>query len=387
MSDVKLSPSGLKIVADENIPGVEQMFESIGAIPVISIERVDGRRLAAEQVEDADVLLVRSVTKVDKKLLANSAVKFVGSATIGTDHLDKSFLKAQGIHYCSAPGCNADAVVEYDLCCLSLLLEGGIAALADKTVAIVGVGNVGSRLAERLSRIGVKSLLLNDPPRAQTEEGFSDLSECFAQADIVALHTPLTKEGRWPSHHLVTKGLLDTLKPNAVLINAGRGPAINEQDLLAFLTERSDVKTAIDVWEYEPQINPELAALVDIATPHIAGYTLEGKVRGTYMLKAALCAWLKQPFTQLLTDYLPEPAIQELVLSERAQIDSVMKAIYDPYADDRRFRASLTQSDQPIAFDKLRKLYPERREFYSLTYSGSVTVELKKQLASLGFSH
>ena len=378
-----MSQKSISIIADENIPGVEQMFQ-VGAN--VSITKVDGRRVTAAQVRDADVLLVRSVTKVNEALLAGSKVRFVGSATIGTDHLDKAYLAANDIYYCSAPGCNADAVVEYVLCCLSTLLDEGVSSLKTKTVAVVGVGNVGGRLVKRLQRLGVKNILLNDPLRAQKEAGFSDLEDCFEQADIIAMHTPLTKDGEHPSYHLVTERLLAKLKPEAVLINAGRGPAIKEQDLLAFLKARCDVKTVMDVWEHEPLINSELAALVDIATPHIAGYSLEGKVRGTYMLRCALSQWLGESFEQPLTQFLPLPALNAISLSQRATIADVMRVIYDPSAVDKRFRKSLCAPDQPLAFDKLRKSYPERREFYSLNILSGSDIVIDTELHKLGFS-
>ncbi len=375
----------LSIVADENIPAVEQMFQ-VSDDTNVSITKVDGRRLSAEQVRDADVLLVRSVTQVNETLLAGSKVRFVGSATIGTDHLDKGYLDENQIHYCSAPGCNADAVVEYVLSCLSTLLDEGVAALKTKTVAIVGVGNVGGRLAQRLTRLGTKAVLLNDPLRAQNESGFSSLQNCFEQADVIAMHTPLTKEGEYPSYHLVTAELLATLKPGAVLINAGRGPAIKELDLLDFLKQRKDVKTVMDVWEHEPVINKELADLVDIATPHIAGYSLEGKVRGTYMLKCALSKWLGKEFDEPLNQFLPQPALKGVILSQRASLDNVIQSVYDTSADDKRFRKSLTSSDQALAFDQLRKKYPERREFYSLEVTSDEALPISGELEKLGFN-
>lgn len=377
---------GLTIVADENIPAVEDMFQQHSAQLPVKIIRADGRRLSAEQVKNADVLLVRSVTKVNESLLAGSKVRFVGSATIGTDHLDKDYLQSHGIEYCSAPGCNADAVVEYVVSCLSHLLEGGISELKSKTIAVIGVGNVGGRLVKRLNDFGVESVMLNDPFRAKTESGFSTLQDCFASADIIAMHTPLTTTGEFPTRHLVTSELLSQLKPNAILINAGRGPAIKEQDLLACLKRRPDLKTVMDVWEHEPKIDSQLAQLVDIATPHIAGYSLEGKVRGTYMLKCALSEWLKQEFTATLNHFLPKPELSELVVSDRASIDQIIRVIYDPFADDRRFRRSLACENQPYEFDQLRKNYPERREFYSLCIDAKRSQPLEHALQNIGFT-
>ena len=376
-----MKPFELKIVADENIPAVEQMFARFG-----SVTRVDGRSLSPEQLVDVDVLLVRSVTQVNQQLLANSPVKFVGSATIGTDHVDKNYLNSSNIQFASAPGCNADAVVEYDLSCIMQLLQQTNESLADKVVAIVGVGNVGSRLARRLQEIGVKQLILNDPPRAEHESGFSDIRCVLETADIIALHTPLIKEGPWPTEHLLGSAELYMLKPGAILLNAGRGAAIKGDDLLAFLRKRDDVRTVLDVWEHEPAVNSELAAMVSIATPHIAGYSLEGKLRGTFMLKQALAEFLQIPSDESLQQFLPEPAISSVQLTDQADAVAVINLLYDPYRDDRALRATLQSPDQRREFDLLRKNYPIRREFCSLSIGGSISDSKKTKILQLGFS-
>ncbi|MFT5707788.1 MAG: erythronate-4-phosphate dehydrogenase [Oceanospirillaceae bacterium] len=369
----------LSILADENIPKVNEIFSQFG-----SIKRVDGRSLSADQLTGIDVLLVRSVTKVDKHLLEGSSVKFVGSATIGTDHIDKHYLQEKGITFSNAPGCNADSVVEYDLCCLSQILAMKNESLIDKTIAIIGVGNVGRKLQQRLEAIGVKKLLLNDPPRAQQESGFSELEFCFKNADIIAMHTPLIKDGAWPTHHLVTIDELKLLKPNAIILNAGRGPAIKAADLLAFLKQRTDIRAVLDVWEHEPSVDKKLADLVAIATSHIAGYSLEGKVRGTYMLKLAFCQLLNIEAKDSLDHYLPTPAITSIELTESIDATGIMKLVYDPFVDDRALRATLSETDQPQKFDLLRKHYPIRREFSALKVSTN-NAEQHSLLANTGF--
>lgn len=371
----------LSIVADENIPAVEEMFANYG-----SIKRVDGRTLSAQDLKGVDVLLVRSVTKVNQQLLANSAVKFVGSATIGVDHIDQVYLNDYKIQFTSAPGCNADAVVEYDISCINELLSQSGELLVNKTVAIIGVGNVGSRLAKRLSAIGVKSLLLNDPVRAQTESGFRPLEYCLRNADIIAMHTPLVTDGQWPTKHLVAREQLQWLKPDSILLNAGRGAAIKADDLLAFLSVRKDIKTVLDVWEHEPIIDTALADCIDIATPHIAGYTLEGKMRGTYMLKQAFCQWMNIEIDDALEDYLPIASVNSVEMTARGKPEQLIKLIYDPYNDDRALRKTLKISDQAVKFDMLRKQYPERREFYSLQIKGSIDKAMKQQFVNYGFS-
>jgi len=371
----------LSIVADENMPMVDEMFEGLA-----TISKVDGRTLTAKQLVAADILLVRSVTKVDEALLAGSRVKFVGSATIGTDHIDLDYLRQQNIAFSSAPGCNAQAVVEYDICCLSLLLNEKSEKLQDKSVAIIGVGNVGQRLADRLKKIGVKKIYLNDPPRAIKESGFSDLDECLNNADIVAMHTPLVTTGAHPTHHLIKLKELNKLKENAILLNAGRGAAIKGDDLLSFLQQRDDVKTVLDVWEHEPQVDVNLAEKINIATQHIAGHSLEGKVRGTFMLKQALCKWLQSDVKESLEHYLPKPAIENINVNNDVKDLAIMALMYDPFKDDRRFRASLVLENQAKQFDLLRKNYPIRREFNSLKITGELSDQRRQEIKQLGFN-
>jgi len=374
-----VSHKKLSIVADENIPYAQQMFAQYG-----DIRQVNGRTLKAEQLAGADVLLVRSVTKVTAALLAGSAIKFVGSATIGTDHIDQEYLQQQGIVFSSAPGCNANAVVEYDISCLSELLAQSAERLIDKTVAIIGVGNVGQRLADRLTAMGVK-VLRNDPPRAQHESGFHTLEYVLKNADIITMHTPLVKSGPYPSVHLLKAEQLALLKQGAILLNAGRGPTINNTDLLDFLKRRSDVRTVLDVWEHEPKVDKALADLVTIATPHIAGYSLEGRAMGTFMLKEALCRWLGESNQTAFADFLPLPEVANLELNKVFNPLSIIGLVYDPFSDDRAFRATLGHSEQPIAFDLLRKNYPMRREFNSLTLTSNDLSDLG-YMDKLGFS-
>jgi len=369
----------LSIVADENMPYVEQMFAQYG-----DIKKVNGRTLNAQQLVGVDVLLVRSVTQVNEQLLAQSSIKFVGSATIGTDHIDKDYLGRSDISFASAPGCNANAVVEYDISCFCHLLSQSNESLIDKTVAIIGVGNVGQRLARRLGEMGVK-VLLNDPPRAMHESGFHDLEYVLKQADIVALHTPLVKSGPHPSVHLLKSAELAMLKQGAILLNAGRGPTINNQDLLTFLKQRTDVRTVLDVWEHEPKVDPELAGLVSIATPHIAGYSLEGRSMGTYMLKEALCQWLGKPNLTQLEDFLPLPDKANLTLNKEFNPLAIISLVYDPFRDDESLRTTLEHSDQPTEFDLLRKNYPIRREFRSLKLHAENDSDLA-YMSKLGFS-
>ncbi|MBY4678109.1 4-phosphoerythronate dehydrogenase PdxB [Marinobacterium arenosum] len=370
----------LLIVADENMPAVEQMFGHLG-----TVRRLPGRTLSATQVADADLLLVRSVSRVDGGLLAGSKVRFVGTATIGTDHVDQAWLAGQGIAFSAAPGCNADAVVDYVLSSLSHLAAERGFSLADKTVGIVGVGNVGGRLQARLQALGIK-VLLNDPPRAEHEPGFVSLEQLIAEADILCLHTPLTRGGDYPTHHLFDAERLAQLKPGAILLNAGRGPVIDNRALLARLDARQDLTLVLDVWEHEPVVDRALAAHCAIATPHIAGYSLDGKIRGTYMLYQAWCRSQGRQPEQPLAHYLPPAPVSLLALGEQADTLDPVRLCYDPYRDDRALRQTLHLPPQARAeaFDRLRKQYPVRREFSTLNLRGGDAAQ-RQWLAGLGF--
>jgi erythronate-4-phosphate dehydrogenase len=384
-----LKSSHLNIIADENIPSLQPLLGSLGTIRTLA-----GRSMTAADLAQADVLLVRSITRVDRALLEGTPVRFVGTATIGTDHVDQDYLRERGIVFSSAPGCNADAVVEYVLTVLyNLAAEQGF-ALRDKTVGIIGVGNVGSRLQYRLQRLGVR-LLLNDPPRqaqqhgqaGATAETFVSLDTVLDEADILCLHTPLVSDGPYPTQHLLGRPELARLRRGAILLNAGRGAAIEGAALLDTAQARPDLTLVLDVWEHEPVVDPALAPLVRIGSPHIAGYTLDGKIRGTHMLYQALCRHLGLPQAAPLQDFLPASPVPRVVAGAGLTPLELMRLLYDPYRDDRALRATLDLSpvERGRAFDRLRKEYPVRREFDTLTVSGCLEPSLAEELGALGF--
>lgn len=372
----------LNIVADENIPALEPLFGRFG-----NITRLPGRNMQAADLVGADLLLVRSITQVNEALLSDSPVRFVGTATIGTDHIDQGYLRQRGIAFSSAPGCNADAVAEYVISCLLLVAAEQGFDLRSKVVGIVGVGNVGSRLQQRLQRLGIR-LLLNDPPRARRgDSGLVELADLLSQADIVCLHTPLTRDTDYPTRHLLNPANLPLLKPGAILLNAGRGPVIDNQGLLAWHRQRDDITLLLDVWEQEPRVDPRLAARARIGSPHIAGYSYDGKLRGTWMLYRAFCASQGIAADIPFTDLLPEDTAPQLILKGDETLTDIVHQIYHPGADDRRFRDTLQDPDtQPAKFDQLRKQYPVRREFASARLSGTKpSASLKSELQAVGF--
>ncbi|MBC3382579.1 4-phosphoerythronate dehydrogenase PdxB [Pseudomonas sp. SWRI179] len=355
------------IVADENIPLLDAFFQGFG-----EIRRVPGRGIDRTMVEQADVLLVRSVSQVNRALLEGSKVRFVGTCTIGTDHLDLDYLAEAGIHWASAPGCNARGVVDYVLGSLMTLAEIEGVALAQRTFGVVGAGQVGGRLIELLKGLGW-TVKVCDPPRQAAEGGdYVSLEQIIEQCDVISLHTPLTRDGEQPTWHLFDEARLNQLKPGTWLINAARGPVIDNAALREVLLEREDLQAVLDVWEQEPTVDVDLADLCVIATPHIAGYSLDGRQRGTAQIYQALCAFLEQPVEVRLSDLLPRPWLGGITLDAATDpawaLAALCRSVYDPRGDDANFRRSLvgTASEQRSAFDALRKHYPPRREIDSL---------------------
>lgn len=366
----------LNILADENMPKVEAIFGQFG-----EVKRLPGREMTAADLADTDLLLVRSVTQVNQTLLDSSPVRFVGTATIGMDHIDQPYLQQRNIGFSNAPGCNADAVVDYVLSVIFLQAREQGFDPADRVYGIVGVGNVGGRLYQRLTDLGYQ-VLRNDPPRAEREPGFVDLDQLLEQADCLCLHTPLTREGVYPTQHLFAAPELAKLKPGTLLINAGRGPVIDNQALLARLSAEPDLTVALDVWEYEPAVSAELAKHCVQVSPHIAGYSLDGKIRGTFMLYQAFCQHLSIAPELTLEAFLPE--MPHATFAEGDDPLDLMLSVYDPRVDDQLLRETLhlPETEQKQAFDQLRKHYRLRREFSALKVAAT---EQQSQLRALGF--
>ncbi|QXI42029.1 4-phosphoerythronate dehydrogenase PdxB [Pseudomonas wayambapalatensis] len=351
------------IVADENIPLLDAFFAGFG-----EIRRYPGRAIDAACVRDADLLLVRSVTRVDRQLLEGSKVRFVGTCTIGTDHLDLDYFALAGIHWSSAPGCNARGVVDYVLGSLLTLAELDGVELPKRVYGVVGAGEVGGRLVRVLRGLGWR-VLVCDPLRAASEEGdFVSLDTLLEQCDTISLHTPLQRGGEHPTWHLLGAQQLARLRPGAWLINASRGPVVDNDALRELLLHREDVHAVLDVWEGEPQVDLALADLCTLATPHIAGYSLDGKQRGTAQIYQAFCRSQGLPEQVQLADLLPSPALARLDFDASADpawaLATLCRAVYDPRRDDADFRRSLSEdpTEQRAAFDLLRKQYPVRRE-------------------------
>lgn len=335
---------------------------------------MSGRAISAVSVRDADVLLVRSVTRVDPNLLAGSRVQFVGSATIGTDHIDKPHLAQHDIAFAHAPGSNADSVVEYVMASLLHLAVQKNEPLRGKTVGIVGCGNIGSRLAQRLPAFGLR-VLRNDPPladQAGDAARYVSLDQILEEAEIITLHVPLTHTGRYPTNHLFDEALLACLPSHVWLLNTCRGPVVDNVALRKRQMSSPLAALVLDVWENEPALDMALLNLVDLGTPHIAGYSYDGKVTGTVMLYKALIKHLEQPphwnpasiYAPTSEDDLsltPPPAR----LPEHAWLHHLVSQMYPIQEDDQRLRnlCPLAPENQGPYFTQLRKSYPRRRSF------------------------
>lgn len=365
----------LHIVADENIPLVTDLFGSLGSVHILS-----GRDMTPNTVRDADVLLVRSVTRVDAALLDDSAVRFVGSATSGLDHIDTGYLRQRGIPFASAPGSNADSVVEYVLATLLYLAVNRGEILGDKTLGIVGCGRIGSRLATRAAALGM-TVLLCDPPLAEeddpvgTARNYLPLDTLIEQADVLTFHVPLVREGPHRTWHMIGRDELTALRPGAWLINTSRGAVFDNKALLEILqhAERRPAAVALDVWEGEPVPSAALLRCVDIATPHIAGYSYDGKVAGAYMLRDAMASLpgMHLPVVEGVADEVygsaePLPVCaSDPVLPATDWLHHLVQSMYDVWRDDCRMRRSWPDSDETAAlrFRQLRLTYPRRRTF------------------------
>ncbi|MDZ7625283.1 MAG: 4-phosphoerythronate dehydrogenase [Ignavibacteriaceae bacterium] len=355
----------MNLIVDENIAFAQEAFSHFGKVIL-----VDGRTLTNKAVKDADVLIIRSITRVDEELLNKSKVRFVGTATIGTDHIDLDYLQSKNISFADAKGCNADSVAEYVFTALLKVASEKKLSLKNKTIGVVGIGNIGSRVVRLAESLGMK-VLKNDPPleRKAIGKNYVSLDEIL-KADIITLHVPLSFEGVDKTFHLLNENNLKMIGENAIIINTSRGAVIDNTSLLNE-TIRKNFNLILDVWEEEPLVNINLLAKTKIATPHIAGYSYEGKVNGTKIIYDALCK-----FTNTKPEWSPElPPINRKDLqlsagkSDEEKLYKLFSSIYKIEEDDARLReiSNYKLNEQAGYFDLLRKTYPVRREFSNFT--------------------
>jgi len=347
----------MKIVADENLAFTEYFFSEFG-----EIHQAAGRSLSHQDVEYADVLLVRSVTKVNEQLIEDTALKFLGSATIGTDHLDIPALEKYQISWSNAAGCNAQAVAEYVITALLHLTPELIEQNKTFTLGIIGLGNVGSRLAYMATLLGW-NVIGYDPFVRHNDIQQVELEELLKSSDAITTHVPLTKFGNYPTYHLINAETLAMMKDNAVLINSARGAVVEEAALIADI-QQTERRVVLDVFEHEPEISQQLIDLVKIVTPHIAGYSLEGKARGTQMIYEAFCKTFDYPAHKKFETQLPACEQYFYGNNIKQTLKKYLSEIYNIQRDDKNLRDCLKDGkiDQK-AFDYLRKTYPLRREW------------------------
>lgn len=383
----------MKIICATNMPFALEAFSTLGETLVL-----EGRHIKAADVRDAEILALRSTTKVNRELLEGSKVRFVGTATIGTDHLDIPYFNQAGIKWCFAPGCNANSVSDYVTAGLLYLACRHGFTLEGKTIGVIGVGNVGRRVVRKAQALGMR-VLLNDPPReraegrGQGENIFVGLDQILAEADIITVHVPLTKEGSDKTIHLAGDEFFRRAKKGLVFINAARGPVVDSPALLRALDAGQVGHVILDTWEGEPGYRLDLMARVDLATPHIAGHSFEGRVMGTVMVYREVCQFLSVPAAWSHEPLMPPPLVPLVKIDasgrrEQDVLREVVRQVYDIEGDDRRFRETPVGDEESRRkhFDRLRREYPERREFqYTTVELRGGSQKLHATLAGLGF--
>ena len=379
----------INIIAGESIPYVQEAFTTLGKVALLP-----GRSITATDLKDTQVLLVRSITKINEALLRGSPVEFVGSASAGTDHVDTSYLKAHNIGFASSPGCNANSVAEYVITALLVVSQQQDYSLAGKTIGIVGVGNIGKLVKQKTEALGMKPILC-DPFLAKTNRIDHHSLDDTLRCDIVTLHVPLTKDGPFPTHHLINEHSIKCFTPSTIFINASRGEVVETQALLNAIKQQQIGATIIDVWEHEPDIRWELFESVTIGTPHIAGHSLDGKAAGTFMIYAALCQHLGVEAIWDPSHSLPAPAVPAITFdltnqSDEEALRTLTTTIYDIEMDFRNMKALLSEpmKERASLFDGLRKNYPVRREFHRTTVClPAQRSAVTQQVSALGFLH
>lgn len=376
------------IVVNKHTPYAVKAFERIGKVTAF-----DTHEITKDTVKDADILIVRSETKVDHTLLDGSRVKFVGTVTIGTDHVDEEYLAKNGITFVSAPGSNSNSVSEYITAALLELAQSKGFSLNDKTIGIVGVGNVGSKVWRKAKVLGMQ-VLLNDPPLQRLGSSYPLHSlEKLMEADIITLHVPLTRSGPDATYHLFDENRIRKMKRGAILFNTSRGGVVETDALKRTLSDGHLSTAVLDVWEKEPAINTSLLELVSIGTQHIAGHSLDGKVNALRMNYEAVCRFLGRPSDQDINALIPDSALPEIRVegihtSVQQTLRDIVKQCYDINVDDRLLRQiiSFPEEEREKYFSRLRTEYRIRREFFNYTVGvNSEAKYLFNVLQLLGF--
>lgn len=372
----------MKIVCDNKIPFLRGVLE-----PYAEVVYLPGKETTPEVVRDADAIITRTRTICDESLLKGSSVKVIATATIGFDHIDTGWCEEHGIIWRNAPGCNSWSVKQYMSSVLVSLSRMRSFDLEGKTLGVVGVGNVGSKVAQAASALGMK-VLLNDPPRERREGSgdFVSLDEILRRSDIITLHVPLSREGEDATWHLFDAERIGKMSPSQILVNSSRGPVVDNAALKQALKARAIAGGVLDVWEGEPDLDPELVSLLDITTPHIAGYSADGKANGTAASVRTVSEVLGLPLTDWFPGGIPSPSmplefgIDAAGKTRQEVLSEAVLYTYDVLEDSGRLRGNLG------LFEKLRGDYPVRREpsAFTLKLKGGDTA-LAGALGALGF--
>lgn len=386
----------MNIVADEQIALVHETFGRIGNVLTLPAEAITARKL-----RHADVLLIRSVTRVTGELLDGTKVRIIGTATSGIDHINSAVLRDRRIRLISAPGCNARAVAEYVLASLLAVADRKGFRLKHKTIGIIGVGHVGSVVARFCRAMGMEPIL-NDPLLAIRSKNkirrFRPVTEILKNADIITLHVPLTCTGRYATNHMISDDFFARLRKNIILVNTSRGAVIDEKSLVNAARNGLIGGLVLDVWEHEPRIDSAVLEIADIGTSHIAGHSLRGRIRGTAMVYEQLCraVGLQKKRERSALDMVPAKRRRVLSIAdveregEEAAIRRFVRRICDPVSDGRRLRKylDLPRSEQPAYFKRLRESYRLRPEFGEIKIKcRRCTKSFHRKLSALGFAH
>jgi len=371
----------MKVIIDNKIPYIKGVLE-----PYAEVIYLSGDLTTPEVVKDADALITRTRTNCNAQLLKGSDVKFIATATIGYDHIDTTFCEQNGIFWTNAPGCNSKSVEQYIASALMILAENKHFLLKEKTIGIIGVGNVGSKVARLCETLGMK-VLLNDPPRVRAEgrKGFVDLKEILEQSDIISLHVPLNLEGPDKTYHLANDYFFHNTKRNPIIINSCRGEVTDTNSLKEALKSKLISGAVIDCWENEPELDLELLNLVDLGTPHIAGYSRDGKANGTEMSIRALSKFFNLGINNWKCTGVELPESVDIFIDGTGKttqqiLFEAITATYDIRNDDLKLRNSVE------TFEKQRGDYPVRREFPTFqVYCKINNIKAIHKLNQLGF--
>jgi erythronate-4-phosphate dehydrogenase len=371
----------VKIIADDKIPFLKGALE-----PFAEVIYLPGKEITRDAVSEADALLIRTRTKCDEKLLRDTNIRFVATATIGFDHIDTRFCERKNIRWTNAPGCNSSSVQQYIAAALLTISSSGGFSLSRKTLGIIGVGNVGLKVA-KLGKVLGMNVLLNDPPRSRKEgdSEFVSIEKVLSEADIVTLHVPLTLTGDDRTYHLFNGTAFEKMKNGCWFINTSRGEVTETAALKRALKSGKIKGAVIDVWENEPEVDQDLLSDATIATPHIAGYSTDGKANGTAMVVNSLSSFFGLSLKDWYPGNVPQPAVSEIIIDGRGRSDEdiIRDAVLHTYniiSDDDKFRNS------PSDFERQRGDYPLRREFSSYSVKLSNSSEYARSaLEKMGF--